>query len=544
MGKRSKGTAPDIIVVGGGSAGIGCAVRIAEGGLRVLLLEAGKSHKDIRSTIPALMSGIVHTPAFDWMYKAEPDASVGGRPDVWPAAKRLGGGSSINGMMFIRGHRWDYDRWAELGATGWDYDSVLPYFRRLEDNERGEDDWRGTGGPIGVSEVRSAYEITDKWIAAAQEAGIRRSKDLNGEIAEGVDYIQLSQRKGLRSSTASGYLANKPDNLEIELEANVTGVVMEGGRATGVRVRRGTVEEVLPARRGVVLSAGALNTPRLLMLSGIGPAEHLRELGVEVAIDVPGVGGNLQEHSGVHLVNEVAANTLNDESRGLDGVKSALSFLVGRKGALTTGIGHAQAFVKSRKSLPVPNLQLAFSAFAFDVTPQGNLKLRETSSVSTFVALMRPETRGRITLRSPDPASAPKIEFALLGSDDDAMQLVEGLQIARRIMEQHAVAGLVTGEVRPGAEAKDAEQLLGYVRAATIPMYHPVGTAKMGAPNDPMAVTGPDCLVRGTRNLWVADASIMPTIPQGNTNATCIMIGERASDLIVDRVREDMVALA
>jgi len=532
----------DLIVVGGGSAGMALATRVAEAGHRVTLVEAGKGHRDIRSIVPALMSGIVHTPAFDWMYKAEPDPSVGGRPDVWPAGKRLGGGSSINGMMFIRGHPWDYDHWAELGASGWDYASVLPYFRRLEDNERGADAWRGAGGPIAVSEARSRYPVTEDWIEAVQQAGFPRSPDLNGEAAEGVDHIQLSQRGGLRSSTAAGYLKHRPATLDILLETQVLEVLTSAGRATGIKVRRGGEVTTLSARRGVVLSAGALNTPRLLMLSGIGPAQHLREHGIEVVADLPGVGANLQEHPGVHLVDTVAARTLNDESRGLAGAKSVLSFLVGRRGALTTGIGHAQAFVKSREGLPAPNLQLAFSAFAFDVTAKGNLELARQSSVSTFVAVMRPQSRGRIALRGADPHAPPLIEHRLLGSDDDAAQLVEGLRIARRIMAQPALAGQVTGEVRPGEAATADEALMGYVRAATFPMYHPVGTARMGAADDAQAVVDPGCAVRGIEGLWVADASIMPTIPQGNTNATCIMIGERASDLVLQAMRASVPA--
>jgi len=528
---------PDIIVVGGGSAGIPMAVRLAEAGKKVLLVEAGKSHKDVRSAVPALMSGIVHTPDFDWMYKAEPDASVGGRPDVWPAGKRLGGGSSINGMMFIRGHHWDYDHWARLGATGWDYRSVLPYFRRLEDNERGCDEYRGEGGPIAVSEVRSTYQVTADWIAAVQQAGFPRSPDLNGEQNEGVDYIQLSQRKGLRSSTAAGYLKKKPRNLEIMLEAKVLRVEFVNGRAVGVTVQRDERSETLNANEGVVLSAGALNTPRLLMLSGIGPAAHLAEHGIDVVVDSPGVGQNLQEHPAVHMVNAVSAHTLNLDSKGFSGVKSMLKFLAGRSGALTTGIGHAQAFVKSREEMEVPNLQLAFSAFAFDITPQGNLALRPESSVTTLVGLMRPSSCGQITLRANDPDAAPKIEHELLGSDEDRLQLAEGLLIARKVMGQLALKDQVTAEIRPGTEADSVEKLMPYVGAATIPMYHPVGTAKMGAADDPMAVLTPDCQVMGVDGLWVADASIMPTIPQGNTNATSIMIGERASDLVLESLR-------
>ncbi|TIX50789.1 glucose-methanol-choline oxidoreductase [Alteraurantiacibacter aquimixticola] len=513
------------------------AVRLAEAGKRVLLVEAGKGHKDVRSRVPALMSGIVHTPDFDWMYSAEPDPSVGGRPDVWPAGKRLGGGSAINGMMFIRGHSYDYDRWAELGAKGWDYHSVLPFFRRMEDNERGSDDYRGTGGPIAVSEVRSRYAVTGDWIAAVQQAGYPRSPDLNGEHNEGVDLIQLSQRNGLRSSTAAGYLQKKPKTLEIMLEVKVLRIEMQDGRACGVTVQRGESSETITANDGVVLSAGALNSPRLLMLSGIGPAAHLRDHGVDVVLDAPGVGQNLQEHPGVHLVNEVSAHTLNDDSRGLAGVKSLARFLFGRSGALTTGIGHAQAFVKSRADLPAPNLQLAFSAFAFDVTPTGNLELRAESSVSTFIALTRPESRGEVLLGSSDPDAPPVIRHQLIGEEDDALQLVEGLEIARRIMAQPALVGQVTAEVRPGMDASGVDRLMPYVRAATIPMYHPVGTVRMGAADDADAVLTPDCRVKGVEGLWVADASIMPTIPQGNTNATAIMIGERASDLVLKALK-------
>jgi choline dehydrogenase len=529
---------PDVIVVGGGSAGLPCAVRLAEAGLRVLLVEAGKGHKDLRLAIPALMSGVVHKPAFDWCYSAEPDPSVGGRPDVWPAGKRLGGGSSINGMMFIRGHQWDYDHWAELGATGWEYASVLPYFRRMEDNEAGADEWRGQGGPIAVSEVRSRYQVTEEWIAAAEQAGIARSPDLNGETAEGVDRIQLSQRAGLRCSTAAGYLRQMPGGLDILLEAQVLKIEVAERRATGITIRRGGEVLTLTARHGVVLSAGALNTPRLLMLSGLGPAGHLQQHGIAVVRDLPGVGQNLQEHPGCHLVNAVSAHTLNDDARGLAGVRQVLELAFARSGALTTGIGHAQAFVRSRKGLPAPNLQLAFSAFAFEITPKGNLALARGSAVSTFVAVSRPKSRGQVSLRSADPDAAPLIEHQLLGDDDDTAQLIEGLEIARRIMAQPAIAGHVTGEIRPGAAADTREALTGYVRAATIPMFHASGTVKMGAADDPLAVVGPDCAVRGVAGLWVADASIMPTIPQGNTNATAIMIGERASDLVLATIKQ------
>lgn len=525
---------PDLIVIGGGSAGCAVAGRLAEAGKRVVLLEAGKDARDIRSRVPALMGKLVQNPEFDWCYFGEPDPSVGGRPGPWPAGKRLGGGSTINGMMFIRGHAWDYDRWAELGAKGWDHASCLPYFRRLEDNERGEDAWRGTGGPIAVSECRSRYPITDKWIDAASEAGIRRAKDLNGELAEGVDYIQLSQRRGWRSSSAS-YLdglgsGRKPD---VVTEAQVLSIEVADGRARGVTYQRGGQRHSLRAREGVVLSAGALNTPRLLMLSGIGPAQHLREMGIDVLRDLPGVGSNLQDHAGLHLINTVDMHTLNNDAHGLRAPLQLLRFIFGGTGALTTGIGHAQAFVRSRPGLPVPNLQLAFSAFSFEVTPQGNVVLKPESSVATFIGLMRPAHRGRVSLRSGDPAAAPVIEHQLLGDDDDVEQLVEGIALARRIMRQRSMESHVLHEVRPGADFESKEALRDYVRLASMSMFHPVGTAKIGPDGDPDAVLDADLRLRGVSGLWVADASVMPTIPQGNTNATSIMIGDKAADHIL-----------
>jgi len=292
----------------------------------------------------------------------------------------------------------------------------------------------------------------------------------------------------------------------------------------------------LRAKQGVVVSAGALNTPRLLMLSGIGPAGHLREVGISVVRDVPGVGHNLQDHCGTHLIDTVDARTLNNDANGWRAPLQLLKMAFGR-GALSTGIGHAQAFVRSRPGLPAPNLQLAFSAFSFEVTPQGNVLLRPESSVATFVGLMRPNSRGRITLRSPDPKDPPLIEHRLLGGDDDVAQLVEGLQLARRITEQNAMAPLVKTETRPGPALAEAEALADYVRAWTMSMYHPVGTAKMGAADDPLAVLDPGLRLRGIGGLWVADASVMPAIPQGNTNATCIMIGERAAELIGAEMR-------
>ena len=526
---------PDLIVIGAGSAGCALARRVAESGLRVLLLEAGQSDETYRSRVPAMVAGVVQNPDFDWCYQAEPDPSVGGRADVWPAGKRLGGGSAINGMLFIRGHRHDYDRWAALGAKGWDYESVLPYFKRMESNERGGDDWRGSQGPISVSEVRARYPITDSWLQAAEAAGIPRASDLNGELAEGADYIQLSQRAGQRCSSAAAYLRGLPklENLEIMLGAQVSAITFDGNRASGVTLRQGGEEKTIAASKGVVVSAGTLNTPRLLMLSGIGPAAELAKHGIALRRDLPGVGANLQEHVGTHIVNEVTGATINTDSSGLRGLGQLLRYVFRREGALTTGIGHAQAFVRTREDLPAPNIQIAFSAFAFDVTPKGNIALRKGSATSTLIGLMRPSHRGRLSLRSADPAAAPVIEHRLLGSDDDIQQLIDGLQIARGIMAAEPMASLVKSEVRPGPALSDREALADYVRMASIPLYHPVGTARMGDPADSGSVIDPDLKVIGMEGLWVADASIMPCLPAANTNAASIMIGEKGADHVL-----------
>ncbi|MCC7462785.1 MAG: GMC family oxidoreductase N-terminal domain-containing protein [Gammaproteobacteria bacterium] len=519
----------DVIVVGGGSAGCAMAARLAESGqLRVVLLEAGRSDDKLISKVPALMSGMVQNPEFDWRLPTEPDPSIGGRADIWPAARRLGGGSAINGMMFVRGHAWDYDQWAAAGARGWSHAEVLPFFRRMETNERGADAWRGGEGPQAASEVRARWPITDAWIAAAQQAGIARSRDLNGEIAEGVDHAQASQKNGLRHSTASAYLRGprRPRGLTIELEAHATRLIIQNGRAVGVEYRRGDAVHTLRAERGVVLCAGSLNTPRLLLLSGIGPGAELTALGLAVASDLPGVGRNLQEHVGTHIIHEVNTATMNSAVRGLGGLVQLMQFVLRRRGALTTPIGHAQAFVKSRPDLPVPNLQIAFAPFAFDIDARSRLVLRKQASISQAIFLVRPKARGSLTLRSPDPQDAPLIRHQLYADEDDVRQVAEGIEIARRIVRQEALARFITGEARPGPEAS-GEALHAYCRMAAIPGFHPVGTCRMG--EDANAVVDPDLAVRGIAGLWVADGSIFPRITAGNTNATCIMIGDKGA---------------
>jgi choline dehydrogenase len=527
----------NIIVVGGGSAGCAMAARLAEGGVRTLLLEAGKSDRDIRLLVPALTMAVVHNPAFDWGFPAEPDPSIGGRADKWPAGKRLGGGSAINGMIYVRGHAWDYDHWSALGATGWSAAEVAPYFRRMESNARGGSAVRGGSGPVKVTENRIDYPIVDAFIDAAVDYGLPRNPDHNGALAgEGTDVAQATLHNGMRWSSARGYLRSGPAraNLEIRTEILVRRILIEDGRAVGVEVEhRGTIETIR-ARQGVVLSAGSLTSPRILMLSGIGPAEQLRAHGIPVVRDLPGVGANLQEHVGTHIVAKVNTPTVNSDSRGLAAVRHGFDYLLRRRGAISSSMCHAQAFVRTDPAAPAPDVQVSFTAFAFDINEVGRAVLFREPAISLTVCVARPQSRGRVDLRSADPHAPPLIRHELLGVEGDVEKLARGVEIGREILTRPSIAKYMVEEVRPSPAVTGAG-LRDYVRMAAIPLYHPVGTCRMG--QDDMAVVGPDLAVHGISGLWVADASVMPTIPVGNTNATAIMIGDKGADHVLKALR-------
>ena len=581
----------EIIVTGGGSAGCAMAGRLAAAGVKVLLLEAGKSGEHIRLKVPALTSGVVQDPDFDWKYQAEPDPTIGGRADVWAGGKRLGGGSSINGMLYVRGHQCDYDRWAELGARGWAFKDVAPYFRRTETNSAGGGDYRGDSGPVGVDAGRLDYPIIGDWLQAAEALGVERNPDHNGaRPGEGTDFAQNTQKNGMRSP-ATGYLKlpGARENLRVELEARVLRILVEDGRAVGVEYLQGGQTRRAMAQRGVVVSSGCLNTPRLLMLSGIGPAAHQEVRHLADQVQAAGVA---VEGAHVDLVHEVRAHVLLQvpahprrvdqhrdaerlqlrrradprqhqkprrvqapgrddhatlgrgppglpalkvfDAHGLNLIGQVANFLVRRRGILTVSIGQAHAFVKSRPELPAPNLHLTFACFAFDLDAQGRLVLRKGNAVSTMVGLARPRSRGTVTLRSADPMAPPVIRHQLLGVEDDAVQIAEGIEIARRIMAQPGVKPFVTSEARPGAGVT-GQALVDYVHMAAIPMYHPVGACRMGSDGD--AVVDPELKVRGVDGLWVCDNSIMPSLPVGNTNATALMIGDKGSDHVLRALR-------
>lgn len=523
----------DFIVVGGGSAGCVIANRLsADPSRRVLLLDAGRPDNHLFTRVPAGQMPAFTRSDMNWLYEAEADQSIDGRVQIWPAGKVLGGGSSINGMMYVRGHRWDYDRWAQLGCEGWDYQGVLPYFRRLESNEGGADAYRGADGPQSVSSVRIEHPLNHAFLQAAVAAGIPFNPDLNGADAEGVGYCQATQRNGWRHSTAQAYIrpAGKRRNLRVLHHCRVDRIAVEGGRAAGVVCSRRGARSEFRAARGVVVSAGAIASPKLLLLSGIGPAAELARHGIGLTHELPGVGRNLQEHAVAHLsVMLRGARTLTSDLGFLGALKHGMDYAFRRRGALATCIGHVHALVRTREGIPAPNAQIIFAPLDFRLTEKGAVPCREPS-VSIGVGLCRTQSFGEVRLRSADPTVAPVIDYRLLGSEDDVQQLIEACRLARSIVAAEPFSHYLDHELEPGVDVQSERDWERYLRASVGLMYHPSGTCRMGV--DENAVVDPALRVRGLDGLWVADASVIPAIPAGNINATCIMIGEKAADLV------------
>ena len=445
----------------------------------------------------------------------------------------LGGSSSINGLLYVRGQPQDFDHWRQLGNAGWSFNDVLPYFRRAENQERGADDFHGADGPLAVSDMRVRREICDAVIKAAGELGIPERDDFNRDDQEGAGYFQLTTRNGLRCSTAVGYLkpAKGRPNLDIRTHAQVRNLILEDGRCAGVAFDVKGTPRAAACRGEVILSAGAIGSPQILMLSGIGPAQHLTDIGIPVALDMPGVGGNLQDHLQLRTIYRTHRPiTLNDQARNpIQKVLMGLEFLLRRSGPLTMGASQVAIFAKTRPELETPDIQYHVQPWSADSPGEGTHRF---SAFTLSVCQLRPESRGDIRLASPDPFAHPVIRPNYLSTDLDQQTAIESLKLTRRLVETKTLAPYVAEEMRPGSNAQTDDELLEGARRIAQTIYHPVGTCKMG--RDPNAVVDDRLRVRGIRGLRVADASIMPTITSGNTNAPAIMIGEKASDMIIE----------
>ena len=526
----------DYVIVGAGSAGCVVAARLAEDpGTRVLLLEAGPDASAVDEvTVPAAYSRLFRS-RYDWNYVTLPQERADGRPVYWPRGKVLGGSSAMNAMIYIRGNRADYDTWRdEYGCAGWGYKELLPYFRRAEDNARGESAYHGTGGPLAVQDLRYRSPHTEQFVEAAVRRGALVNDDFNGPRQEGVGFYQVTQRDGRRCSAADAYLGSRPGNLTIQTGALVTGLLLEGGRAAGVTFRCGGREETARAEAEVVLAAGAIGTPQLLMLSGIGPADDLREQGIYVVADLPSVGANLIDHPGVPVLWSTPSVKGLWEHTGNSGYAR---WRLTHKGPLTSNIAEAGGFARSDPRLPVPDLQWHVLPVAF--REQG-LTDPASRAMTVIVTLVDVASRGRLKLASSDPRYRPLIDPGYLSDVRDLNALAAGVRTARDYGTAAPLTKICAAELAPGDGVHTDHEMRDYIRAALVTLYHPAGTCAMGGDVAKSAsgydsVVDPLLRVRGVDGLRVVDASVMPTLPRGNTNAPVIAIAERAADLIGGR---------
>lgn len=517
----------DYIIVGAGSAGCALANRLSEDpSVRVLLIEAGGPDNKPEIHIPIAFATLFQT-AYDWAYVTETQLHLKNRQINWPRGKMLGGSSSINIMVYIRGNELDYNQWRECGNVGWGYDEVLPYFKKAERQQRGASFYHGGNGPLHVADPRSPNRLSRLFVEAGVEIGLAPNDDFNGASQEGVGLAQLTQRRGMRNSAADAYLrpALRRPNLTVMTDTLVQRVLFDGKRACGVTCLRQGKEEQMEACREVLLCAGTINSPQILLLSGIGAAEQLQTQGISLVTHLPGVGENLQDHLLVPVCYTCTRPVTLASAKSLSNL---LKFLLFKKGPLTSNIGEAGAFCKTREDLPAPDLEMAF-------TPVSYLD-QEHHGFTLGPILLAPESRGYLALRSPDPHQPPLIQPDYLEQQADLEVLIEGVKLARRLARTRALSPYRGEEFSPGAQAQSDEEIADFIREYATTVYHPVGTCKMG--NDPLAVVDNELRVRGVDNLRVVDVSIMPTLVRGHTNAAAMMIAEKAADLIKNAVSD------
>jgi choline dehydrogenase len=524
----------DYIVVGAGSAGCVVATRLSETGANILLLEAGPRDTLPWIHIPAGVLKLLHHPSINWNYTAEGNEGSAGRRIPWPRGKTLGGSSSINGMLYVRGNPADFDGWAQMGCPGWSFNDVLPFFRKSEQYIQGGDtEFRGRDGPLKVEDYRTILPLTHHFIEAAQQTGVPYSEDLNGRIQEGVGYSQMTRNGKWRGSTAQTFLkqARNRANLRVETEALVSRLLFEGKRCIGVTFRQHGQETSVRAAKEVILCGGAVNSPHLLQISGIGPARHLQSIGVPVVLDLPAVGANLQDHYAARISHRVKGQiSINRLARGVRLFGEVLRFGIAGRGALTFGVTTAQVFCRSTPGKSSPDLQLLFTPASYDASKFGELEREDGMTVA--ICPVRPDSRGMIMACSSDPAAAPIITPNYLSDPNDAKILIAGMRVTREIFAAPAIAAHSLIETLPGPDAQSDASLVDYARKFGNTMYHPVGTCRMG--DGPGTVVDSRLRVHGIAGLRVIDASIMPTLTTGNTNAPAIMIGEKGASMVLE----------